>query len=217
MHPSTRRAQPGARDLAVEQNTAARERYAEAARRQEEERLLRDGTPVPARITWALDYGGHEGPEVDLAVGTYEGNEAGDVDAWEDPDDPRLPGGGQVRLLAELTGFGIPWFYKPWVPLPIEGVICWGGRGGCETIVGDGVPVPPAKQPGQHVLPGMPAAADPEPARPRNPDPAPPRRAPARRTPAPQGEQLVLPPGRLADDERANLMAKLEQARRKHR
>jgi len=199
----------------VEQNAEDRERYAEAARHQEDERLLREGIPVPARITIAL--GDWDGPDVDVAVGTFEGDPAGDVDAWEDPDDPRLPTGEQVRLLAEHTGFPIAWFYQPYTAAPMRGIICWRGQRGCETFEDDGIPVPPGRQPGQHTLPGMPAAADPAPEpSPSSPEPAP-RRAPARRAPAPQGEQLVLPPGRLADAERAKLMATLEAARKKRR
>lgn len=212
VHHRVRAARPEARDLAVEQNTDDRERYALAAAEQRAERLLATGTPVPARITLAL--GDWDGPEVDLAVGTFEGNPAGDVDAWEDPDDPRLPDGDQVRLLSEQTGYPIPWFYEPYTPRPTRGVICWTDGRGCETFENDGVVVPPAKQPGQHVLPGMPAPAEPVPATSK----APAERPPARRSPAPErGEQLQLPAGRLADDERALLMARIEAARQKRR
>ncbi len=128
LHGWTRRAQAGARNVAAEQALAERLRYARAATRQREEQLLATGRPVPARITIALDAGGHEGPQVDLAVGTFERNPAGDVDVWECG--LAVPTGEQVRLLAELTGFPIAWFYEPFEPGPILGrpgplIICY--------------------------------------------------------------------------------------------
>lgn len=75
-----------------------------------------DGVPtgapiVPARITLALDARGLYGPEVDEAVGTYEGNPAGDVDAWELGD--ATPTRDQVRLLADLCHLPVAFFYTP--------------------------------------------------------------------------------------------------------
>ena len=128
---SSRRAAPGARALAAEQLATERARYAKARNRQNEERLLREGTPVPARITMALDLGGHEGPEVDIACGTAEPM----VDLWECGIE--VPNADQVKLLGELTGFPVAYFYEPIEPGPLLGgdgrmVICWGGRRGCE-------------------------------------------------------------------------------------
>lgn len=128
----TKRATPQAQQLAADQALAQRTKYAKVQNRQREERLLREGTPVPARITMALDMGGHEGPEVDVACGTWEGNPDGDVDAWEVAD--AVPSADQVKLLSELTGFPVAFFYEPIKPGPlIDGlIICWGGRRGCE-------------------------------------------------------------------------------------
>lgn len=67
--------------------------------------------PVPARITWALDAMGAEGPQVDLACGTWEGNPAGDVDAWESAESCPTP--AQIAKLAEYTGHPVGWFYRP--------------------------------------------------------------------------------------------------------
>lgn len=128
LHRRTRQAAPGARRLAAEQTAAERAKYTKAATRQRVEELLATGRPVPARISIALDSGGHEGPEVDLAVGTHERNPAGDVDVWECG--LASPTGDQVKLLAELTGFPIPWFYEPFEPGPLLGntakiIICY--------------------------------------------------------------------------------------------
>lgn len=210
VHPATRAARPQARDLAAQQNEDQREQHALAAAEQRAERLLVTGTPVPARITLAL--GDWDGPEVDLAVGTWEGNPAGDVDAWEDPDDPRQPNADQVRLLSEKTGYPIPWFYEPYTPRPVRGMICWADKRGCEPFEYDGVVVPPGKQPGQHTLPSMPAP-DPPPAKRQ---PVEPRTAP-RRPPPERSQQMTLPVGRLPDDERALLMERIAEAKRKRR
>jgi len=212
VHQRVRAARPEARDLAVEQNADARERYAVAAAQQEAERLLATGTPVPERITLAL--GDWDGPEVDLAVGTFEGNPVGDVDAWEDKNDPRLPNADQVRLLSKATGYGIAWFYEPYTPRPVRLRICWADKRGCEVVEDDGVVVPPGQQPGQHELPGMPAPVEPEPPA----KPAPDRGAPPRRRPPTvRSEQLQLPAGRLDEGERALLMARIAKARQKRR
>lgn len=212
VHPRVRRAAPAARDLVVEQSAGQRERYDAAVIAQRHERLLRDGVPVPARITLAL--GEREGPGVDLAVGTFEGNPVGDVDAWEDPDDPRLPAGEQVRLLAKLTGYGIGWFYEPYVPLPGPVWVCWSGGQGCEQVSDGGV-VPPGRQPGQGVLPGMPAPVEAQ--RPARARPVAARPEPECAPANSQDQQMVLPVGRLADAERAALKAQLAKARERWR
>lgn len=211
---SVRRAPKPARDLAVAQNAADREAYAEAAFRQREQWLLEHGTPVPARITVAL--GDRGGPEVDLACGTWEDNPAapwennpdGDVDAWEDVDDPRLPNGEQVRKMSAYTGFGIAWFYEPWKPIPMGVWVCT--VNGCEYVFDDGVPVPPAKEPGQHALPGMPAET---PAKPRRKRPT----APAEPKPKKPPPAVVQPPlpNRMPAHLRAELEEKLAQRPRR--
>jgi hypothetical protein len=210
---------PTGRAVAAEQNADGRIRYAAAARQQKRDRQVAKGVPVPARITVAL--GELAGSDVDLKVGTVEGNPAGDVDAWEDVDDPRLPDREQVRLLAALTGWPVSWFYEPFTPVPMRVWVCWRGKRGCELVDDDGVPKPPGKEPGQHLLPGMPDVDAVTPAgtsTPRSrvaPGPgAPARWVPARRPPAPAGKQLVLPPGRLSDEERAKLTEALEAARK---
>ncbi len=100
-----------------------RQRYTLAVRAQKRERE-RSRTPVPGRITAALDLAGLDGPEVDIACDTWEGNPAGDVDAWEDTTDPRLPTDAQVELLAKLTGQPVAFFYLPWVPPPGVVFVC---------------------------------------------------------------------------------------------
>jgi hypothetical protein len=128
LHRRTQQAAPGARDLAAEQSRVARERYAAAQNRQEEERLLREGRPIPARITMALDVGGHEGPGVDITCGTVEPA----VDLWECG--VEVPAAEQVKLLAALTGFPVRWFYEPLEPGPQLGPVWMCGDGGCQLI-----------------------------------------------------------------------------------
>lgn len=92
---------------------------------------MTDGRPVdaagrplnPAQMTIAMDARGLAGKEVDLACGTFEKNPAGDVDAWEDPDDPRWPDARQLRLLADLCGVRVALFFEPG-PEPMSGWIC---------------------------------------------------------------------------------------------
>lgn len=84
--------------------------------------------PNPSRITTALDTRGLYGPEVDVACGTVEPA----VDRWEDPDDPLLPTEAQVRLLADLTGFPVPFFYARDTAVVGPMVIC--GADGCEVV-----------------------------------------------------------------------------------
>ncbi len=81
----------------------------------------RAAAAVPARITMALDLREMYGPEVDLAVGTFEGNLAGDVDGWEAG--LAVPSEEQVSLLAALTRFPAAWFYKPIPPGPLTGPV----------------------------------------------------------------------------------------------
>lgn len=132
LSPQSRKADPRAQTLASQQNLDGHHRYLNALERQRHDRE-KTALPVPARISMALDMGGHEGPEVDLAVGTFEGNPAGDVDLWEcglaSPDEE------QVRLLAELTGFPVEWFHKQMEPGPLVGrmTICWTDSRGCQS------------------------------------------------------------------------------------
>jgi hypothetical protein len=131
----TRRAPQPARDLAVTQNREHWGSYQEALSEQEAQRIIAAGPPVPARISIALNLGGHEGPEVDLAVGTSEGNPAGDVDDWEAA--RAVPTTEQVELLSALTGFPPSWFHRPLPPGPLVGgggqaFMC--GPGGCTVV-----------------------------------------------------------------------------------
>lgn len=116
LHRRTRQAAPGARALATEQAAAQRAGYAAAVGRQETERLLATARPVPAWISVALNVGGHEGPEVDTACGTWERNPDGDVDGWEAG--TATPTAEQVKLLAKLTGFPVAFFYREFTPGP---------------------------------------------------------------------------------------------------
>lgn len=90
-----------------------KERYAAAVWRQgaarreaEVERLLASGVPNPRRITMALDYRCLYGPDVDEACGGGEPM----VDEWEAG--IRRPTPEQMRLLADLTQFPLPFFYE---------------------------------------------------------------------------------------------------------
>jgi hypothetical protein len=92
-----------------------------------------DGVPagatvVPARITLALNARGLDGPDVDLQLGTYEGNPAGDVDAWELGE--AVPTREQVRLLSALTHLPVPFFYEPEEAWETEGHMWVCGRSG---------------------------------------------------------------------------------------
>ena len=117
LHRRTRAARPEARALASEQAGRDRANYTRAANRQEAERLIATGKPVPARITIALNLGGHEGPEVDVACGAVEPA----VDLWEAGRE--IPTTEQVKLLGKLTGFHPSWFYRPMEPGPLVGPI----------------------------------------------------------------------------------------------
>jgi hypothetical protein len=92
-----------------------------------------DGVPlgapiVPARITIALDSCDLYGPEVDIQVGTYEKNPAGDVDAWELGD--AVPARWQVRLIAALCHLPVKYFYTPQEPWETDGHMYICGRSG---------------------------------------------------------------------------------------
>lgn len=214
LHPSARRGAPEAQALAAEQSSAARERYDEAVRKALEEKLLADGTPVPARITLALNVGGHEGPEVDLAVGTFEGNPDGDVDAWERGD--AVPSAEQVRLLSELTGFPISYFYKPITSADLIGPVIVCSRRGCTSV-----PAPTVDERGVlhwHDDPPEPAAVQGAlfGAVPVDRKPGKARQQPAQRPPVAGVEQPQLPTsGRMPDTLRAELAARLAAARRR--
>lgn len=133
LHRRTRQAAPGARELALQQAQETREGYARARNQQETERLLREGTPVPARITMALDMRGLDGPDVDTQCGAAEPA----VDLWECGIE--VPTAEQVTLLAALTQVPVQFFYKPIKPGPLIGPvwICWAGRRGCESVEPD--------------------------------------------------------------------------------
>lgn len=89
------------------------------------------GPPVPQRITDALNLAELYGPEVDRALGVEEPT----VDRWEDPADPLLPTAEQVRALAKLTGFPVPFFYRPAVDIPLMFICARTGRGkGCQVV-----------------------------------------------------------------------------------
>ncbi|HEU5108826.1 MAG TPA: hypothetical protein VFT95_09740 [Micromonosporaceae bacterium] len=93
----------------------ARLKHLAAAARQRNDALIATGNVVPARITMALDLGGHEGPEVDIACGAEEPA----VDLWECG--VEVPTAEQLRLLSELTGFPVAYFYRPVEPGPLLG------------------------------------------------------------------------------------------------
>ena len=139
LHRRTKQARRRAQQLAADQARPQRDAYDAATRRQRDEQLLAEGVPVPMRITRALDIAGLDGPEVDEQVGTYEGNPDGDVDDWEAG--RAIPSGEQVRMLVELTGFPISFFYRaPSVhELGSEGGtwISWSGGRGCELVPAD--------------------------------------------------------------------------------
>lgn len=125
--PPTSTASPTARarELAARQSYYGKLAYWSAAREQSEPSriayLLAHGTPVPARMTIALDVGGHEGPEVDIACGTVEPA----VDNWEAG--LEVPTGHQVVLLSRLTGYPVPYFYLPLPEGPLFGPDNGGG------------------------------------------------------------------------------------------
>lgn len=173
-----------ARQLAEKQNQPRREAWSAAAIRQRDGRLIAAGKVVPARISIAMDIAGLDGHGVDLRCGTYHGNPDGDIDRWEQA--LKTPSPEQVRLMAEVTGFPIAWFYRPARPGPTPGDgpvwICWRDKRGCErsapnvidvrgVLLYGGQPRPPVDT-CPPPLPGMPVPD-------RDPDPKPARPAPA--------------------------------------
>jgi hypothetical protein len=109
------------RQLAAEQQAGHRAGYARAQTAQDTDRRAAAGRVVPARITMALDSRGLEGPDVDTACGTFEGNPAGDVDMWELA--LAVPTAEQVRAIAQLSGYPLAWFYEPLAPGPMVGPV----------------------------------------------------------------------------------------------
>ena len=218
LHQRTRRAEPGARRLAAEQAGPQREAYAGAAMDQANERLIATGRVVPARITLAMNLRGAEGPDVDVACGTFEGNPAGDVDDWELG--VAVPTREQVRLIAVFTDFPEVWFYRPMKPGPLvgnaagePGFIFLCGPRGCTIVKSDWVDEngvlhygdgdePRAKA--DHVQVSLPILAG-EPV-----EKAPPSRentpAPRKKAPAPAVQPTL--PTRMPEHLRAGLEAK---------
>jgi hypothetical protein len=205
------------RELAADQNIAARVAYQEASTRQSDERRIAAGLVVPARITMAMDLAGLDGPDVDERCGTYHGNPDGDIDRWEQA--LAVPSAEQVALMAEVTGFPIAWFYRPLPPGPTPGDgpiwICWSDHRGCEASAPDvitergvllygGKPRPPVDT-CPAPIPGVPAAERTE--KPARPSAA--KKAPAKQQPP---VQPTLPT-RMPEHLRGPLMAKLAARR----
>jgi hypothetical protein len=210
-----------ARDVLAEQRI--RRDHAQAVARSRE--LVRAGKVVPARISMALDLAGLHGPDVDLKVGTWHGNPAGDIDRWEQA--IAVPTRDQVWQLAWLTGFRPSWFYRPMKPGPLLGGpvwMCFADRRGCvaygpDVITEGGVllyegkprdpvdtcPPPPEPLPGMP-LPDAPAARK-SPSAGRTATGATPVRVDV------AAEQLTLP-NRMPDHLRAELKAKLAARKR---
>lgn len=102
-----------------------RQKYLAEVERQRLDRLA-STTPVPERITAALDVRGLYGPEVDRACGVEEPA----VDLWEAGD--LVPTAEQVEALSRLTGFPVRFFYMP--PPARLGPVWICGEDGCEVI-----------------------------------------------------------------------------------
>uniref|UniRef100_UPI003F4933FE helix-turn-helix domain-containing protein n=1 Tax=Streptosporangium sp. CA-235898 TaxID=3240073 RepID=UPI003F4933FE len=86
--------------------TTDREKYRATLRTQQQAREL-STTPIPYRITTALDSRGLDGPEVDRACGVEEPA----VDQWETGE--LIPTREQIALLAKLTDYPTSFFYRP--------------------------------------------------------------------------------------------------------
>lgn len=204
-------------ELAARQNADRRARYMGALARQQNDRLVATGRVVPARITIALDFRGLEGPEVDIACGAQEP----DVDLWECG--VAVPTEEQLRLLAELTDFPIHFFYTPIPPGPLlggTGRAWFCGPKGCESPEPDYVDErgvlhyggqPPRTPPASWQGPLF-HGPQPAPKAPKQRQPAPARREPPA---APAKQQPLIPAGRLSDEERAKLMARIDAAKRR--
>jgi hypothetical protein len=101
-------------------------RQGEPQRKRERAELLATGTPIPARITLALDFAMLHGPDVDRALG----GEDPMVDEWEEG--TRAPTAEQMTALADLTGMLVEWFYRPDPPV-IEGPMFMCATEGADT------------------------------------------------------------------------------------
>ncbi|MER6830903.1 hypothetical protein ABT352_33255 [Streptosporangium sp. NPDC000563] len=86
--------------------TTDREKYRAALRTQQQAREL-SPTPIPYRITTALNLRELYGPEVDRACGVEEPA----VDQWEAG--TLIPTREQIELLAKLTDYPPHYFYMP--------------------------------------------------------------------------------------------------------
>jgi hypothetical protein len=110
--------------------------YDRAALQQERDRRL-SRTPVPARITLALDLRGLHGDRVDRDLGVWDppdgwtgpGWEPGTaVDRWEDG--TLTPTREQMLALSRLTGMPWRFFYSPVEDMPGRVFVCERHRGG---------------------------------------------------------------------------------------
>lgn len=116
-------------------------KYRAALEKQRRDRDLAT-TPVPHRITTALDLCGLEGPGVDEALGVEEPT----VDRWETGE--LVPTAEEIGRLAELTGYPKDYFYLP-VTMPGGWTfVC--SSGGCEQVW---VGPPPQPEPEAAVIP----------------------------------------------------------------
>lgn len=102
-----------------------RAKYQMALQRQRREREL-SRTPVPSRITTALNVCGLYGPDVDRACGVEEPT----VDRWEAGE--LVPTAAQVEALSQLTGYPVAFFYLPPKPATGVGFIC--ADDGCQIV-----------------------------------------------------------------------------------
>lgn len=78
----------------------------------------------PWRLTLALDMGDLYDPELSKALDCA----VGEVDRWEEG--MAMPTDEQAKILAELTGYPLAWFYKPGPPPQMDTVFMCGPRGG---------------------------------------------------------------------------------------
>lgn len=110
--------------------------YDRAARRQALDREL-SSTPVPARITIALNASGLWGDQVDRDLGVWEPPDGWDgptwepgtaVDRWEDG--TLVPTRQQITAVANLTGWPWRFFYLPVTTWPNRVFMCDRRRGG---------------------------------------------------------------------------------------
>jgi hypothetical protein len=104
--------------------------YDRAARGQQQDRHL-TRTPIPARITIALDIRGLDGDQVDRDLGVWHSPEGlwedgTAVDRWEDG--TLTPTREQILALCRLTGHPWRFFYTPIEHHPERVFICERGR-----------------------------------------------------------------------------------------